>query len=577
MIKKAIAFMLAVIMAFTMFGTAFADNERTSGLYTYAIKGNGTITITDYDWAKSEGDVYIPMMLDGYTVTAIGNNAFADGKQSVIVTLPNSITMIGEKAFANTAITKISIPSSVQSIGTGFVMNCPNLLQISADPTNANYASIDGALYHKATKTLVAYPVLCKATIPDGIVAIGDYACYGCSFGTTSLKKILPSSVIKLGDYSFAHAEFGAEYSNEEERNIVIPECIASVGNYAFESAIIYPGQHIHSGFGLAGNKVYLNILENENTIIGEGTFRYVKFYTSYLLYVYVNVAEIPDYAFYNIKKETSSQYELRDALMNSTIIVTETVKSVGEMAFVSDKKQYTSDMIRSILLDNPTLSRLGSGAFDYCHVYGKASVISDGMDGNAFSQTKEERFDYKVPDDYKYRKSSLSVEIVDNSTVIHHWAFMGCKGLSVQIPKTINNIEDGAFSSTEIYSIDLQSTTVSVIPQEAVSSSTLQKIQLPPSITEIKARAFANASLLVEIELPETLTTIGEEAFIGCAKLSEIQIPNTVTSIGDSAFERTLITLVVEENSYAALWAQENGYSYRYNGGSSALDWLNN
>ena len=170
-----------------------------------------------------------------------------------------------------------------------------------------------------------------------------------------------------------------------------------------------------------------------------------------------------------------------------------------------------------------------------------------------------------------------MSVEIVDNSTVIHHWAFMGCKGLSVQSPKTINNIEDGAFSSTEIYSIDLQSTTVSVIPQEAFSSSTLQKIQLPPSITEIKARAFANASLLVEIELPETLTTIGEEAFIGCAKLSEIQIPNTVTSIGDSAFERTLITLVVEENSYAALWAQENGYSYRYNGGSSALDWLNN
>ena len=37
----------------------------------YSIKGNGTVSITDFDWERHEGDIYIPDMLGGYRVTAI--------------------------------------------------------------------------------------------------------------------------------------------------------------------------------------------------------------------------------------------------------------------------------------------------------------------------------------------------------------------------------------------------------------------------------------------------------------------------------------------------------------------------
>lgn len=48
-----------------------------SGLLTYEIKGNGTATITGFDWAHNDGDIYLPLMIDGYSITGIGDEAFA--------------------------------------------------------------------------------------------------------------------------------------------------------------------------------------------------------------------------------------------------------------------------------------------------------------------------------------------------------------------------------------------------------------------------------------------------------------------------------------------------------------------
>ena len=67
--KKILALVLACVLLLTAL-PALADNVRTSGLYTYEIKGNGTITITDFDWkANGDADIYIPNLIDGYTVT----------------------------------------------------------------------------------------------------------------------------------------------------------------------------------------------------------------------------------------------------------------------------------------------------------------------------------------------------------------------------------------------------------------------------------------------------------------------------------------------------------------------------
>ena len=110
--KKAFLLVLLVFACLAS-ACAYADEQRTSGPYTYSIKGNGTITITGYQWRSSDGDVYVPALIDGYNVTGVSERAFADEREHrgspVIVHLPEGIVTIGEFAFMGANISNINI------------------------------------------------------------------------------------------------------------------------------------------------------------------------------------------------------------------------------------------------------------------------------------------------------------------------------------------------------------------------------------------------------------------------------------------------------------------------------------
>ncbi len=192
--KKILAAVIACMLLLTAI-PAMADNVRTSGLYTYEIKGNGTIEITKYNWAESSGDIYVPNMIDGYVVSSIGDNAFNPeynlldvyfGKQSLYtkkavgVTLPDSVKSIGNFAFMDANLSSINIPTSVQHIGDGAFINCTGI-QFKVAPNHSYFAEIDGVLYQKQQKELVAAPISESISIPEGIVSIQNYALYESS------------------------------------------------------------------------------------------------------------------------------------------------------------------------------------------------------------------------------------------------------------------------------------------------------------------------------------------------------------------------------------------------------------
>lgn len=70
---------------------------KTKGGFEYAIHTDNTITITGYSGTST--DVTIPDKIDGMTVTEIGNRAFYLN-DLVTVTIPGTVTIIGEKAFS---------------------------------------------------------------------------------------------------------------------------------------------------------------------------------------------------------------------------------------------------------------------------------------------------------------------------------------------------------------------------------------------------------------------------------------------------------------------------------------------
>ena len=186
--------LLSMVLALSMLLTflpvsAFADDGSTSaaeniytynvsgeGTYTYNLNDDGTATLTKFTGTNADVPEKVTKGDDTYTVTAIGANAFAiltssesspysDNLQLTSVTLPDSISSIGQHAFAYCVeITSIKIPSRVTNLEKHVFSECKKLGTV---------------------------------TFQEGLTSIGEHAFYGCE----ELKSIsLPDSLTEVKD-----------------------------------------------------------------------------------------------------------------------------------------------------------------------------------------------------------------------------------------------------------------------------------------------------------------------------------------------------------------------------------------
>ena len=162
-----------------------------------------------------------------YSVTGIGT--CKDTNVVIPATYNNKpVTSIGDMAFTDCdSLTNITIPDSVTSIGIGVLMMCDSLTSIVVDKNNAIYQSIDGNLYSKNGKILVAYASGkndTSFTIPNSVTSIGEGTFAGC----TSLTNVtIPNSVTSIGESVFARCT--------SLTNITIPNSVTSIGGWAFQ------------------------------------------------------------------------------------------------------------------------------------------------------------------------------------------------------------------------------------------------------------------------------------------------------------------------------------------------------
>jgi hypothetical protein len=85
-------------------------------------------------YPSASGSITIPN-----SVTSIGNNAFASCASLTSVTIPNSVTSIDYSAFYNcTSLTSVTIPASVTSIGNQAFLYCNRLTSVTFNGTIAS-------------------------------------------------------------------------------------------------------------------------------------------------------------------------------------------------------------------------------------------------------------------------------------------------------------------------------------------------------------------------------------------------------------------------------------------------------
>lgn len=189
------------------------------GTYTYTLNDDGnTATLTKFTGTTANVPERIEKDGTFYTVTAIGENAFAirtnsesnpysNNLQLTSVTLPDSISSIGQHAFAYCVkITSIKIPSCVTNLEGYVFSGCEELGTV---------------------------------TFQEGLTSIGEHAFYGCN----KLKSILlPDSLTEVKDGAFTFASL---------ETIDWPENLTTVGTWAFYNMMDFgydsSGQLTHS------------------------------------------------------------------------------------------------------------------------------------------------------------------------------------------------------------------------------------------------------------------------------------------------------------------------------------------
>lgn len=243
----------------------------TCGDYQYT-RVNTVAMICAYKGKDKE--ISLPSELDGYTVTAIDGEVFANNKTVTKLIVSDTVVNVGDGAFKDcSSLTEVYIGSSVAVLQPDSFEGCSALEKIEVSSVNKNFSSVDGVLYKGDKSVLLCCPRSIQEEellLPDAVTLVGENAfafCKGvkkvklpdgcqlspgafyycmdleeiefgagltaipdkCFFGCVTLDEIsVPAGVTTLGDYSF----FGCISAEKA----VLPESVEEIGENVFKS-----------------------------------------------------------------------------------------------------------------------------------------------------------------------------------------------------------------------------------------------------------------------------------------------------------------------------------------------------
>ena len=211
-------FVMLVVMMLMTASSAMAQEakfEVIDGLRYLLDTGAKTATLMSKTDGNYSGDIVVPEKVKGndgveYVVTSLGDGCFGSCSALTSITIPSSVTSLGENCFSYcSGLTSITIPSSVTSLGDFCFDNCSGLTSITipSSVTSLSWSCFSGC------------SSLTSIEIPSSVTSLGGCCFSGCS-SLTSIE--IPSSVTSLGENCFA--------SCSGLTSITIPSSVTSLG-----------------------------------------------------------------------------------------------------------------------------------------------------------------------------------------------------------------------------------------------------------------------------------------------------------------------------------------------------------
>lgn len=489
--KLVLLFLLAILPL-----AASADDQVLIDKIFYFLNADSKTAEVTYDHDtymgaipyKYEGDIVIPEKVvygdTEYVVTSIGKLAFHD-KKITSITIPNSVTSIGNYAFRNcSGLSSVNIPDNVTSIGDGAFKGCSSLASINIPD---NVASIGDEFFMGCSS-------LTSIKIPINVTSIGKTAFSGCT-GLESI--IIPNNVTSIGASAFKECSnlisvtlgnsvttIGSNaFSNcSGLTSISIPKSVTYIGYCAFDGCSGLTAFHISD----VGSWCNINFDYNRD----QPSFLLTDPLTFAPHHIYLNgevleelvipdgVTSINDCAFFQCTDLTS-------------VIIPSSVTNIGNYAF------YGCNKLISVTIPNQATS-IGNYAFYKC-----TRLISLSI-GNSVQTIGDGAFAYC---------SGISSMIIPNGvTSIGNEAFFRCKGLtSVIMGKNVESIGWGAFCDCE----------------------SLKTITIPNSVTSLGDNAFSGSTNISTVTIGKKVSFIDRYSFFDISALRNVyclatEVPTT-------------------------------------------------
>lgn len=495
------------------------------------------------DYAFAECDLLTDVTLPAGLIT-IGESAFESCENLVHADLPASLTTLGARAFYGCDdLTSLVVPASLTSFGKRAFNQCLGLETIVVDSENPVYDSRENCniMFKTANDSIMLMGK--NAVLPSSLTAIPDSAFYG---HTEITHMEIPASVKRIGkdafngcsNLTYVTLPYGLTqmgdrvfYGCRKLTSVTLPPALTQIGECAFMLCTQLNSVTIPASLTQIGNRAFSNCSALQSITVENGNP------------VYDSRGNC------NAIIETASNTLTEGCL--STVIPS-SVKTIGQYAF-----QGRSPSNVTIPAGVETIA---SYAFYQCDV-----------ENVSFGETLKSVGYYA----FGGCDNLMTLSLGNSVETIGDYAFSGCEKLmNIDFGHSLVSIGNYAFrnSISTVYSdnpsifVDVNGEMFMLVQYEGYDDYYYTPIYNNYDgwywyhnwygeeiwISEEELNELMNVSGTVTITLPESLKTIGRYAFYECKGLrSVVMAPNSVTSIGESAFNqcRGIESIVIPES----------------------------
>ena len=217
--------LLLLLMTTPILAETSSQEIRSGSGYDYILLDDGTAKIIRHNGGEKE--LTIPSVLDGYSVTALGDCAFQNAGSIESITIPDSVVELGINPFSSCSRLKeilVSPAHPTLSVEEGVLFSKPDS-RLVCFPVElfTNYYTVPGWVREIGSRAFFNSEHLVSITIPESVRLIGESAFSVCSY----LEKVtILGGVTKIGDYAF--------HLCERLLSVKIADSVTEIGRYAF-------------------------------------------------------------------------------------------------------------------------------------------------------------------------------------------------------------------------------------------------------------------------------------------------------------------------------------------------------